>query len=93
MLAEIEKELNAREWSGMNESGPPSQSREDKLPTATALMSRTLSNSQPGCCYCNHPHKSANCETVVQVGLRKQILKRTGRCFVCLRKGHLSREC
>ncbi len=30
---------------------------------------------------------------MVQPQARKQVLQRSGRCFICLRRGHISREC
>lgn len=34
-----------------------------------------------------------SCKVVTQPEARKQILRKSGRCFVCLRPGHVSREC
>ena len=95
LLAAIEQELTARERSGMNASNQHPQHGDERPPvaTATALMSGNSPTSQPICCYCNQAHKSFNCESVVQVEARKQILRKTGRCFVCLRRGHRCREC
>ena len=45
------------------------------------------------CSYCRQQHSSNSCQTVTDPSERKQILRRTGRCFVCLRKHHTSREC
>ena len=36
---------------------------------------------------------SANCKTVTNVIARRDILERSGRCFVCLKKNHISKEC
>ena len=95
LLTAIEQEVTARERSGMNVANQPTQHRDVRpsIATAMALMSGNPSSSQPVCCYCSHPHKSIDCESVVQAGARKQILKKSGRCFICLKKGHLSREC
>ena len=51
------------------------------------------SPSNPSCCYCQQAHSSNSCGVVTSIDSRKQILKRSGRCFSCLRKGHISREC
>ena len=95
MLTAIEQELTAREQSGMNESSRQPQNHDERPPvvTATALMSGNSSSPQPVCCYCSRSHKPVDCETVMQAAARKQVLKRTGRCFVCLKRGHRSREC
>ena len=45
------------------------------------------------CSYCNGSHYSAKCEIVSNPQARKVILRKQGRCFVCLRKNHLSKDC
>ena len=52
---------------------------------------------QPGlkvrCAYCNGMHYSASCESVLSVNDRKAILKRAGRCFKYLYRGHNAKDC
>ena len=46
------------------------------------------------CCYCqqqNHPSEA--CKRVTSVEVRRQTLKEVGRCYICLWKGHISRDC
>ena len=38
--------------------------------------------------YCKGEHHSAPCETITGVPARKEALKKEGRCFVCLARGH-----
>ena len=59
-------------------------------PTASVLNS--TSRTSPTCTYCKHPHASNMCKTVTDVRARKEILRKEGRCYVCLKKGHLSRD-
>ena len=47
----------------------------------------------PKCSYCRQSHSSNSCRTIVDVAERKQILRRAGRCFICLKKNHMSRDC
>ena len=61
-------------------------------PTATTLVTGTTPTMM-SCCYCQQQHPSSTCVVVTHVEARRQILKRSGRCFRCLRKGHVSREC
>ena len=44
----------------------------------------------PWCTYCKGNHTSASCTVVTQISARKQILRKKGKCFVCLRTGHLA---
>lgn len=78
----------------MHQSRPPASRNEYKSPpTANTLVSGETSSNTTPCCYCNQLHLPTNCSTVVQVEARQQSLRRSGRCFSCLRKGHLSRNC
>ena len=62
--------------------------------TATALFSKAEEvNTTNSCVYCTGDHYSASCEAVTDVNKRKDILRNHGRCFVCLRKGHIFRNC
>ncbi|XP_068757291.1 uncharacterized protein [Montipora capricornis] len=49
---------------------------------------------QANCYFCNHPGlRSFNCTSVTDPEKSKEILKKKGRCFVCLRRGHVSNCC
>lgn len=92
LLEVIEEEIRARERTMVN---PPANSKKPTIQeqaTASALFSGS-STSGPTCCYCGQPHASHSCESVKLVEDRRRILQRSGRCFVCLRKGHISRNC
>jgi len=82
----IEGEIEARERATITKST-------NKVPpTGTALMSRGTSTTM-SCSYCHQPHASNSCPTVTDTAERKRILKTSGRCFVCLRKYHMGRDC
>jgi hypothetical protein len=68
------------------------RSGESRRPSEQATAAALLTTAQ-SCCYCHQDHSSNTCKTVVDVSSRRQILRRAGRCFVCLRKGHLARDC
>lgn len=58
--------------------------------TTSALFTK---HSRPTCTYCKQGHPSDSCKMVTNPAARKDILIKQGRCFVCLRKDHLSRNC
>ena len=94
LMVAIEEEITARERVGTGQGRPPTRRSEYKPPpTATTLVSGETSNTQALCCYCNQPHPPSECNTITQVEARRQSLRRNGRCFSCLRKSHLSRDC
>ena len=90
LLATFEEELTARERANLN----PRRDRERSYHTTSTLLSDSReSHPGPRCCYCQQAHSSASCPTVTDVPARKQSLKMSGRCFNCLRRNHVSRNC
>ena len=92
LLKEVEQEIDARERAQAtppNPSQPPRKPREQPHTAATLLSG----NSPANCCYCQQQHAAEACTTVKGIEDRKQILRKSGRCFTCLRRGHISREC
>ena len=47
----------------------------------------------PQCCFCQQNYPSQNCQTVTGIDSCCEVLRKTGRCYICLRKGHVSRSC
>ena len=72
----------------------PQGRAQGKAPTANALLSQDgpktspLKGIQVKCAYCKGGHFSASCEIVTDPRGRFEILKRDGRCFVCLSLDH-----
>ena len=96
ILKVIEEEIRVRERTTVNPTRQQQQQQHrrgsDRGPhTAAALVSGA--GSGPSCCYCQQSHSSSNCRVVTRVEARKQILKSSGRCYTCLRKGHIGRDC
>ena len=95
-MGAIEEEIIARERVSAGQGRPPPRrgTSEQKPPsTAAALVSGEPSNVQMPCCYCSQLHFPNDCDTITHVDARKQSLRRNGRCFSCLRRGHLGRDC
>ena len=70
----------------------PSQTNKGKeVPTGATL---TNQSEQPvSCTFCKQSHPSASCGTVTDISARRNLLKQQGRCFVCLQRNHLARNC
>lgn len=85
-----EREITARERALSNSCQPSRRSMREPLTASTLFSSGSVN---PKCSYCRQSHSSSSCKTVVNAAERKQILRRTGRCFICLRKNHMSRDC
>ena len=88
LLGIMEREVVARERVG----GSQARTSEKSVPTASTLIAGS-NPSSPTCCYCQQGHSSNNCKSVTDIEERRKILRRTGRCYVCLRRGHVSHSC
>ena len=75
LMEVLEREITVRERAaGTSNQVPRRHDRE--LPTATALLTSSLTT--PKCSYCRQNHPSASCRSVSDVAARKQILRKTG---------------
>ena len=91
LLKKLEREIEARERAMTSSTQSARKPGTDSSAgTAATFLTPT---SAPSCCYCHQAHLSGNCRAVQDVGERKQILLRSGRCFVCLKRYHISRDC
>ena len=45
------------------------------------------------CPYCKSNHPPSQCQTVTDVKARTNLLRKAGRCFICLQPGHISSNC
>jgi len=64
--------------------------------TTASLFSNTDRKSQRYisiCAFCDGEHPSHKCNVVSNHRARRDIVKRKGKCYVCLRSGHIARKC
>ena len=45
------------------------------------------------CLFCKKLHKSQNCRIATDIWTRKNIVRTSKRCFVCLKGSHLAKDC
>ena len=94
LMKVVEEEIEARERAATTSSQSShnhlTKRHPKDLPTATALTSAT---TDPRCSYCGQSHSSSDCKSITDPAERKKVLMKAGRCFVCLRRHHLSRDC
>ena len=95
IMKELGDEIKARERTyeknGANEHVKGRDNgyrRSREPPTATALLTQASH-----CCYCDGSHPAEACARISNIEERKQYLRNYGRCFNCLKQGHLSRKC
>ena len=64
--------------------------------TTASLLSNTDRKNQRYisiCAFCDGEHPSHKCNVVSNHKARRDIVKRKGKCYVCLRSGHIARKC
>ena len=88
MLDDLLQEVEARERTSSYACG--SNKRRSKEPGSAAML---LLKSNVVWCFCNKSYQSEDWQGAKAIEDRKQAIKRSGCCFICLRKGHISREC
>ena len=95
ILEVLREELEARERAlgtdtkNRNKSSSNAKRGKD-YPTTGAYTS----SGEVGCCYCKlEGHSPSNCRKVTDIDERKKLIREGGRCFNCLRKGHIGRDC
>ena len=90
LMTTLSEELEARERTTTVAGSTPAKKPTKETHTAAALFTST---NKITCSYCRQDHSSNSCGFVAQPQARREVLQRSGRCFVCLRRGHLSRDC
>ena len=97
ILGNFENEVIARERAAVT-AGSYHSTRKVSFKTPlsekpTPTLNSFMTSNQVSCVYCSQSHPSSSCRSVSTAGDRKRILVRAGRCFICLRRGHISKDC
>ena len=69
-------------------SVPPRKGKE--FSSTSALINQ--SEESVTCTFCKQGYPSASCGVVTDIEAGRNLLKREGRCFICLRRNHLARK-
>ena len=95
ILEVLLEELEARERASLPKSRDNKQThspyRRGKDSPTTATFA---GGSKSGCCFCQQEdHTPTQCTKVPGMDERKRLIREQGRCFICLRPGHISKHC
>ena len=97
ILVEFHKELQLREQCLVNNKEFKSSNQRGEFPLSTSALytdsSKDKQSSRVWCSFCNQNHQSSKCNVVTSTESRKEVLKKKGKCFLCLKQGHLARNC
>ena len=86
----LEIEARERTYACTTNHNPPSRRPSKELGTTATLFTKGTTLQ---CCFCNQQHPSEKCQVLKGSEERKRSLVRTGRCFICMARGHISRNC
>ena len=95
-LASIGSRQTSRESRGGTRVNNFAGNRVQPSTTSTLIAEGTSyrgNGNIPICLFCGNKHFSASCTTVTDPNVRKKVIRDKKRCFLCLRGGHLSRNC
>ena len=68
--------------------------RRKKLPPQTnSFLMNNGSRTDGQCAFCLGEHPHEDCKRITNIEERKQLIRKFGRCYKCLDKGHLARDC
>ena len=98
MLKILRVEVETRERCGISaisESKKPAyySSNYTKHQATASVLMTAEGGKKPNCTYCQSKHPSVDCHIVTDVNARKHILRKNGRCYLCLRKNHIASRC
>ena len=93
ILEFLNNELQARERINHATLSNFDDSHEKPKTTSFSLVANSSSEKTFQCIFCKREHKSQDCQIVKDISTRKSIIQREQRCFLCLKKGHQSRNC
>ncbi len=96
LLREFRIELEARERCSLIHSTAEKKDtiRKTNEPyTSAALFTTGDTTPIQRCSYCGEQHLSSKCNIITDIAARRAILRRKGKCFACLKSGHIVRHC
>ena len=89
LMNHFKQQLHARErcWS------VTVKTVEKQILDESATSSFAVGHSKVSCVYCLVQHPSSKCTKIISVETRRGLLTKFTRCFVCFKKGHVSKNC
>ena len=97
LMQVIKSEVEAREMTEgikINETRKlDNLSRKSAMPTTSSFLTKDGGSNERRCIYCKADHYSASCSKIGEPTRRKEVLKKEGRCFLCLSIGHCANDC
>ena len=91
LLDELRTEVELREEHSRNGARNEKRTPRDDARPITASTLTTTANLF--CAFCKGNHAHHHCKEVTSVSHRKQLIRKYGRCFICMQRGHKATNC
>ena len=91
LLKELRIEVKLREEHSRNGARNEKRTPRDDARSITASTLKTTKNLL--CAFCKGNHAHHHCKEVTAVSHRKQLIRKYGRCFISMQRGHKARIC
>ena len=89
LLNHFKQELHARERC----SSATVKTAEKQILDESTTSSFVVGHDNVSCVYCLGQHASSKCTKITSVEAKRDLLRKFTRCFVCLKKGNVSKNC
>ena len=94
ILNALKTEITAREKTTLvSKQGENARDEYFREPVTGSTLLSHQEKASVLCLFCKKPHKSQNCCIVSDIRTRKDIMRTSKRCFVCLKGSHLAKDC
>ena len=100
LLIYFKEELQAKERclsigvnNTVNNVGNININNNEKRNYGETTTSTFLVNGKSACVFCRLPHSPSKCTKITSVNARRGVLRKFARCFLCLKTGHMSKDC
>ncbi len=90
ILSTFEQELVARDRANHSVVPPACRTQNQGRSSTSAFVAATAGSQSLLCAFCQQSHSAVNCTVMRNVDAHKTALRRSGRCFNCLRRSHIS---
>ena len=105
----FKNEVMARERCGIQENSVAKQPHDERIASTSTLFAASKDNKDKEkkekrrnvrhkdrpieCLFCKGSHWGSNCTEVTDIESRKSILRKQNRCFICLKRSHIAKDC
>ena len=97
LLKVFKTEVEARERCDLMATTPSTTTQRKYPPKPPPINAETLLTPEGQqiitCTFCKQGHRLVDCVVIPNIHERREMVKRQGRCFICLKRWHIAKDC